>query len=347
MENSIKALLNKLENYGYSYVEKKNILNAESNTVFIGSSTNVFLDNICSNELYKKSYTVQPCLKCYCLNNYDKYYKRNELFFYKSFFEMIGIIESGRLDKEKIKLYSDFIVDSIGINKNNILVVLPKKFEILEEYIKLELGIKKIKIETREELTTWRYGLPYLKGIGITFYTVYEKRPIQIFDFVEIEDRRSLKVYSEAGFAIDNFRIYNRVFDRFEVVFHKPIEEMNIVEEIYYDSLVAVAEMYCSIEKKKSPENKRQKYYRERYSKYLLVCGSYAKKSVDEIVEEIDIYLRHSNEFVDIKRICTDLVHIHTNIKNSIKVYNRYCNHTTNYDIEYAKATFGVLELQM
>lgn len=347
LEKDVNFLLNKLEQYGYSYVEKKNILNAESNSVFIGSSTNVFLEDICTNEFHNKSYTIQPCLKCHNLKYYDKYYKMNELFFYKSFFEMIGLIESGRLDKGKIKLYCDLIIDSFGIDKNNVLVLLPKKFEIFEEYIELEIGITKVRIEEREELITWNYGVPYLKGIGITFYTVYEKRPIQIFDIVEIEDERFSKVYVEAGFAIDNFRINNITFDRINTAFNKSVKEMNITEEIYYDSLIAITEMYCSIEKRKYSENQRQKYYRERYSKYLLVCGRKIGKSIDEIVKEIDVYLRYSDETVNQKRIYADLAYINNNLERSMKAYRKYCIQTASFDIEYAKATFGVLELQM
>lgn len=347
LKNNVNYLLNRLKQNGYSYIEDKNILNAESNSVFIGSCTNVFLEGIYSNEFYKKSYTVQPCLKCHNLKNYDRYYTSNKLFFYKSFFEMIGVIECGRLDKEKIKLYCDLVIDCFGINKNNVLVVLPEKFRIFEEYIKKDLGIIKVKIENRDELTTWRYGLPFLKGIGITFYTVYEKQPIQFFDIVEIEDERFSKVYVEAGFAIDNFRIYDKTFDRIELIFNKQVNDMNITEEIYYDSLVAIAEIYCSIEKKCFQENQRQKYYRERFSKYLLACGSKLGKSVDEIVEQINIYLKYSNESANINTISKDFGNINVNIENSIKAFNKYINHTVNIDIEYAKATFGVLEIQL
>lgn len=206
----IELLHSRMKSYGYIYHPPINICDTNSNTLYIGSSTNTYLKKIQNNTLCNKMYTIQPCLRTQNLKYYDYILSNKIIGIYKSFFDMFGTMKHGKLNNSDLKDFFKILVEIFQFSSKELVVVIPKSKENFKNYIINELKIKKIKIVSEKSFIKWKYGVSNLTGTAITIYSLYNNNLIQLLDIVEIYNDEFNEFYVECCFAIDNMRIKNK-----------------------------------------------------------------------------------------------------------------------------------------
>lgn len=139
---------------GFLWSPSINNCSCKTNTLFVGSSTNVFLPVIDgSDEEQDCLYTIQPCIKTHNLKSYKSLHSRKKKLFYKSYFQMLGTIKRGYLLKEDIKKYLLILKNLYGILEEELLLVIPEEFIHYKEFLESHISVKKIIIPKDKEFT--------------------------------------------------------------------------------------------------------------------------------------------------------------------------------------------------
>jgi hypothetical protein len=344
----IELLETILKKYGYSYHAPINICDTNSNTLYVGSSTNTYLTEIENDTFRGENYTIQPCFRTQNLKSYDYLLSHKEKGVYKSFFDMFGTMKYGRLENEDLKDYISILTAVFGFSTEQLIIVLPKEKEDLKDYIINTLNIKKIKIVSNERFTKWKYGISGLIGTGITVYTAYNGAAVQILDIVEIINEKNNNIYVECCFAIDNMRIKNKEYDLMYDIYKLDIDILNYYEFVFWDSLVATCELFSEgIRLPKWTEDYQRSHIFKRYIKYMLLCNKKMKNTDDQLYQYIDTFFKSKNIFDESKQL--ELQHIIKKVKknmlDSIKSYKKYCSTLTNEDFDQLKQKYGIIEI--
>lgn len=347
MNKYLKKLNTMMEKDGFYWHTPINICDTKSNTFFVGSSTNVYLPEIIDNTLKKNLYTIQPCLKAHNLNTYDLLCKDKKTF-YKSYFKMFGTMKPGALEEKDLNVYFSVFNQFSTLNPNELVILLPKEMEHLETYFENKLCINKVMKTTNERFTKWKYGIDYLSGIGLTGYISNNGTVIQLFDIVEIHDIRNNNKYVEFCFSIDNMKFENESFDFIYNIFNIKSEHLNNMEFIFWDSLVAVCEIFTAgIKLPESGRNNQRSHVLKRYIKYLLASKKKLSYSKEQMEDYIHMYLITKSNYDELNKceLLNIIEKVEINSKRCVKDYERYISKNTNVDIEDVKKRFGVIEI--
>lgn len=341
-----------MEERGYLWKEPLNLYEDNINTLFTSSSTNVYLPMINNNSFSGSYVTIQPCLRTYYLKEYEYFQNNRKPMPYKSFFEIAGTMEEGRLSEEIIKAVFSLFINQFNFKPSGFYVVLPVEFQNYKDMIQNEIGIKNVNVMSKERFTKWHYGVDFLKGTGITAYIAHDGAVIQILDIIQILDTRFDKYYVESCFSLENLQVKDKDIDVIKQVFNKSIDSHKIYEMIFYDSLIAVCEIYTSgIKLPKWQEDYQRSHIFKRFIKYLLVYGNYLGYSFNEIYDMVVLYIQNQygcKDIVYFEKLRNILARVTNNIEINTKHFLKYLKKNDGkYSRVECKKKFGVLDLQI
>lgn len=351
-EKIISEIKSKISEYGYEWRNPIGLYESESSTLFTSSSTNLFLPMIKKNCFSGSYVTIQPCLRTRTLKMYENLLYKNKINIFKSYFEILGTMEEGKLNKRTIKMVFSLFIDILNFKPSEFYIVIPKELEIFRGFIENEFGIYNIRIESNKGYTEWKYGFDFLKGVGISAYVIYNKNIIQIWDIIQINDIRFNKYYVEFCFSLENLKIKNENLNIINYIFNDNIEDISIEKIIFYDALIASCELYkAGIGLPKWKMNYQRSHIFKRFIKYLLVYGYYLGFSIDKINSMMILYLKNKyineekKDYEDIKMILNT---VNTNIKKNTKKFMKYVKSMDGkYDRKECLEKFGILQFQI
>ena len=348
-EQMIELLHSRMKSCGYIYHVPMDICDTNSNTLYIGSSTNTYLEEIQNKTLCNKMYTIQPCLKTQNLKHYDYILSNKVAGIYKSFFDMFGTMKHGKLNNNDLKDFFQILVEIFQFSSKELVVIIPKSKENFKNYIINELNIKKVKIVSEKRFTKWKYGVSGLTGTAIVIYSIYNNALVQLLDIVEIYNERSNEFYVECCFAIDNMRIKNREYDMWYDLYEVDVNELNNYEFVFWDSLVVTCELFSEgITLPNWKENYQRSHIFKRYIKYMLACNEKIMNTDEQIYQYIQKFLVKKGVYEKTKYIelANIIKKVRKNMLVSQKCFKKYYSTHLDEEPNELKQKYGIIEIK-
>lgn len=336
----------------FSWQNPIDINNTETNTLFVGSSTNTFLPKLADiSEEGNHYYTIQPCIKTHNLKLYrmaqlNKQFDNLNLY-YNSFFQMFGTIKKGCLTENDIEKYFYILNKLYNIEDSGIVIVTSKKFEQFKKILEGNKIVKKLIFPNDDNLTKWSYGLNHLSGSAIIAYTKRDETLLTLFDIVEIIDKKTNTNYVEFCFGIDNI---DEDMNSFYYNFGVEVKTISYVEFIFYDSLIIVCELFLmGIGLPIWSYDYQKSHVFKRYIKYLIASKSKLKYSDEVMYRYIETYLEKNFTKIDIEkvRLYEIIKQVEKNMKVSEIRFKKYSTEKklTEKNLAKIEYDFGVIRI--